>query len=183
MKYFLPHEKLTDMLNHLRAEQYRCIGPQVQENMIVYDTLPSSDQLPWGVQDKQEPGKYELITSDPKRAFSWSNGISSLKSFLFKPEEVMWYSKKIENGKIKFEPVIQSERLAFIGVKPCDVAALQMQDKIFLSGEADKNYEARRKNIFIIMVNCTYSSSNCFCAATKTGRIFSGYDISMTEIP
>jgi len=182
MEYFLPHQKLTDVLNHLRAEQYRCIGPQVRENVIIYDTLQSVDQLPWGVQDKQEPGKYELIDSDPSLAFSWSNGISSLKSFLFKQEEVLWYSRKKEDGKIQFEPVVQSERLAFVGVKPCDVAALQRQDRIFLSGDADKNYQARRENIFIVMVNCTYSSSNCFCAATNTGKVYSGYDIAMTEI-
>ena len=47
------------------------------------------------------------------------------------------------------------ERLAFIGVRVCELNAINIQDQVFLGGHSDRRYQLRRKQTFIVGVNCT----------------------------
>ena len=183
-KYFLKHEFLQRLFDLLKDSGFNCIAPQVKNGNIVYAPMTDASHLPWGVRDLQSLASYQIEESSNKQAFSWSNGISSIKPFLFSSEETLWKVERNEDGKLHFNSVIKSEPTALVGVRPCDVNAMIVQDKVFLQEEyVDKRYEARRKALFIVVVNCTYASDNCFCVAmgydTKASK---GFDLAMTEL-
>lgn len=186
MKYFLPHTQLQALIDILKQAHYAVIGPQVKEGAITYASLEEVSQLPWGIRDHQEPGRYHLEKIKEHEAFSWANGPQALKPLLFKASETVWKVLRDNEGKLVFSPTLNEEQpIAVLGVRACDLAALAIQDKVFMGGEhIDTRYAQRRKNLFIIAVICTYSSNNCFCVSAGTGpRAESGYDVKMTEIP
>ena len=60
----------------------------------------------------------------------------------------------------------------------------RVQDKVFI-GDAytDSDYEARRRDAFIVAVNCSKAGNTCFCVSMDTGpRAKSGYDLALTEL-
>lgn len=185
MHYFLPYQKLNPLLLLLRDMGYTCIGPQVQNGAIIYDELHDANQLPWGVQETQQPGKYELKKIDSNEAFAWSNGPQAIKPILFKPKESLWQVARDLNGKLAFKEVKSNIKpIAFIGARSCDLAGMAVQDKTFVQGAyQDKRYQSQRDNLFMIAVNCGYSGGNCFCVSTNTGpSAKSGFDLALTEV-
>jgi ferredoxin len=74
--------------------------------------------------------------------------------------------------------------MAFIGVRACDLQALEVLDRVFLRGNfVDPTYQARRNQALIVAVNCTQAGGTCFCASMGTGpRAAGGYDIALTEV-
>ena len=61
-----------------------------------------------------------------------------------------------DDGAISFEERSEEvPRYAFIGVRSCDLAAIGVQDRVFIGdGHTDADYEARRREAFVIAVNC-----------------------------
>jgi len=183
--YFLPHETLQDMILALNAAGYTCIGPKAKDGAIVYENLENAKELPWSIRDKQSPGEYKLEKIPEHKAFAFSNGAEAIKPILFKPRETVWRVARNDDGKLVFEPHTPKEKpIAIFGARACDISAMLIQDKVFIEGPSiDKRYEKRRNALFIIGVNCTYSSQNCFCVSAGTGpEIKNTYDVVMTEI-
>ncbi len=183
--YFLPYDQIQALIRALQDAHYLCIGPQVRDGAIVYDTLLDAEQLPWGITDYQSPGQYRLEKKTPLKAFAWANGPQAIKPFLFKPSDTVWQVVKDANGKLNFKPHPPDEQaIAFFGARSCDLHAMAIQDKVFMeNGHVDVRYQHRRKHLFVIAVNCTYASQNCFCVSAGTGpAVTSPYDILMTEI-
>lgn len=183
--YFLPQVKLQNLLDTLHAAGYQCIGPQVKDNAIVFDELKNVSQLPWGIKDNQAPGRYQLEQINVKQAFLWANGPQSIKPFLFKPREQLWRVEKDENRQLQFHQISEPlQPIALIGVRACDLAGMAVQDKVFYHNDfEDPRYQARRDYLFLIAVNCGYSSANCFCVSTGDGpRVKQGHDLVLTEL-
>lgn len=183
--YFLPHAQLQGLIDSLLAAGYSCVGPKIRDGAIVYDILTQATELPWGIRDHQAPGEYRLETLEKKQAFSWANGPQAIKPILFKPSETVWKVVRNSAGKLEFIPQQASEiPVAIIGARACDLAAMAIQDKVFLAKDkTDERYKQRRESLFIVAVNCTYSSSNCFCVSAGTGpNISQPFDLLMTEL-
>lgn len=182
---FLPAGQLQNLLDMIIKSGYRCIGPQVQDDAIVYRTIYNVSQLPEGITQVQTPGHYQLQISDNKHYFAWANGPQALKPFMFSPEEILWQSTAKAGGGFEYsENLPDSEKLAFIGVRACDIAALYIQDKHFLQEQnKDPYYATRRQNNLIVAVNCTHPAETCFCASTGDGpEVDYGYDLALTEL-
>lgn len=185
ISYFLPHHRLQEFIDILHHAGFLCIGPQVHDNAIVYDPLKHAEELPWGIQDHQSKGQYRLEKTDEKKAFSFANGAQAIKPLLFKPKETVWKVVRNTEGKLEFKPHHPKEQpIAIIGARSCDLAAMAIQDKVFLSDKnIDPRYKERRENLFIVAINCSYSSQNCFCVSAGTGpHVKNNFDILMTEI-
>lgn len=183
--YFLPHHRFDEFLQILRTDGYTCIGPKVRDSAIVYDVLEHADQLPWGIRDHQAPGEYRLEKIDQHEAFSFANGPQAIKPILFKPRETVWKVVRNSEGKLIFQAENPPENpVAIIGARACDLAAMSIQDKVFLEKDhVNENYQKRRNSLFIVAINCTYSSHNCFCVSAGTGPfVKNSYDILMTEL-
>lgn len=185
LSHFLPYPLLQKLIDALHLSGFSCVGPQVRDGAIVYDTLTKAEQLPWGMQDHQAPGEYQLNSIPEPKAFAWANGPQAIKPTLFKPIETIWKVIRNSEGQLEFQPQPALEKpIAIFGARSCDLAAMAIQDRVFLSqGKADPRYQTRRKNLFIIAVNCSYSSDNCFCVSAGTGpEAKNPYDLLLTEL-
>lgn len=182
---FLMRKDLAELFALLQQQGFRLHGPQIRDGAIVYDDLKSVNQLPQGWQDQQVPGQYRLKRSGSSRQFNWANGPSALKPLLYPAREVMWQAKRGDDGCLQFlVPEQAKDKVAIIGVKACDLAALKLQDQHFLEGEyVDPGYQAKRQGLFLIAVNCNVSAETCFCVSTGDGpEVSQGYDILLTEL-
>jgi len=182
---FLPRAGFQKLLDALQQAGYRCVGPRERDGAILYETLGDVRELPQGVHDRQEPGVYRLEKSQSPRSFSWANGPQALKPFLFAPHEPLWRAERVTGGAIRFTEINPpAERLAIIGVRACDLAALRLQDRHFLEGAfADPRYAARRAHLFLVAVHCTHPAQTCFCASTGDGPgATGGFDLALSEL-
>jgi len=182
---FLPRAGFQTLLDALQQSGYRCIGPRSRDGAIVYDALARAEELPRGLRDRQAPGAYRLEQTDNPRFFSWANGPQALKPLFFAPAEPLWRSERTADGTIRFAAIEPpAERLAVIGVRACDLAALRLQDRHFLEGRfADSRYAARRSNVFLVAVNCTHPADTCFCVSTGDGPgATEGFDLALSEL-
>ncbi len=181
---YLPRARFQAFLETLQQAGYRCVGPQLRDGAIAYDTLRRVDDLPRGIRDLQAPGQYRIEQSDSPRFFAWANGPQALKPLLFAPQELLW---KVERagGHFRFVAVVpEAVPTAVIGVRACDLAALRLQDAHFLKDPShDAHYAARREKLFLVAVHCTHSAPTCFCASTGDGpRAEAGFDLSLSEL-
>ncbi len=182
---FLPRTRLGELFDALRARGYALAGPRVREGAIVYEPLGGPEQLPVSVRDRQAPGRYRLEEGEGPRAFAWANGPQALKPLVFRPRETLWRSEAQADGGLRFMDVApEAEALAVFGVRACDLAGLDLQDRHFLGGEhEDAHYRARREALFLIAVDCTHPAATCFCASTGDGPgAESGFDLGMGEL-
>jgi len=182
--FFLPKERLDLLLRQLTVAGYQVMGPTVVEGAVQYRSLQSAAQLPWGIDALQQPGSYRLQPGEHARAFAWANGPQGLKPLFFAPQETLWRVARGPDG-LQFQQTMPAvPRLAIIGVRPCDLAALALQDQHFLQGvEPDTHYATRRTGALIIAVNCSHPAPTCFCAATGDGPdAAEGYDLLLDEL-
>ncbi|KTC80301.1 hydrogenase subunit [Legionella cherrii] len=185
ISYFMPYLTLQKLLDSLHDAGYSCVGPQVRDGAIVYDVLQHADQLPWGIREHQNPGSYQLEKIKEHKAFAFANGPQAIKPLLFKPQETVWKVERNQEGKLIFQPHQAEEQpIAIIGARSCDLAAMSIQDKVFIeSAHPDPRYKKRREQLLVIAVNCSYSSNNCFCVSAGTGpEVRNPFDILLTEI-
>ena len=182
---YIPRAVLSDLLEALKAQGYRCVGPQVQDGAVLFNTLNRVDDLPHGYRDAQSPGHYRVERTSSSRLFAWAVGPQGLKPFLFAPEEPLWVATPQADGALTFrETLTPSAPLAFIGARACDLAALRLLDAHFLQGPyPDAHYARRRAGLFVVAVNCSDPASTCFCASTGDGPVArDGFDLVLTEL-
>jgi len=184
-RVLLPKASFQRVFGNLQAAGFTLVGPTVRDSAIVLEEITRVEELPLGWCDEQSPGKYRLEKKRGSRYFDYGVSSHSWKQFLFPPRRKLfsiekhasqWTIKPNENGQ---------GRRAFIGVRPCDLNAISIQDHVFVTGEfRDPHYSHAREQIFVLAVNCSRPSRNCFCTSMKTGpRATSGFDLALTELP
>ncbi|MFD2417077.1 4Fe-4S dicluster domain-containing protein [Amycolatopsis pigmentata] len=162
---------LDHLISILADCGYLVIGPTVRDNAIVLDEVDSVRRLPAGWAVDTEPGRYELRRRNDRAMFANSAGPQSWKRFLHPPRRRLW------SGDFEPEPA-EEVNYAFLGVRGCDLAAIAKLDRV-LGGPA---YGRRRRELFVIAVNCTEPGGVCFCVSMGTGPAAgSGYDLALTE--
>ena len=182
---FFQTDQLQHLLDNILNEGYCCIGPQVRDDAIIYDTLTSVEQLPYNMSDTQAPGSYSLEKTKSKKYFDWANGPQAIKPLLFAPVEKLWQSTQAADGSISFKTSeVDITPTAIFAARACDIAAMKIQDQHFLQQQfVDPYYRARRDNLLIIAVNCSSPADTCFCHSTGDGPfINNGADIELTEL-
>ena len=176
---------LEALVAALRERGYRVLGPTLSGGAIVYDELESASELPAGWTDVQEPGSYRLERRDDNARFGYAVGPHSWKQFLLPPRLRLWRAERDGDGgfEVEQEPT-EETRFAFLGVRSCELHAIEIQDKVFLGGRVqDRDYSARREDAFFVAVNCFEPGGTCFCDSMGTGpKVESGYDLALTEI-
>jgi ferredoxin len=176
---------LEALIAVLRERGYRVLGPTVSGGAIVYDELESATELPAGWTDVQEPGSYRLERRDDDARFGYAVGPHSWKQFLLPPRLRLWRAHRDADGGFEVEQEQTEEtRFAFLGVRACELHAIEIQDKVFTGGRVqDRDYSARREGAFFVAVNCFEPGGTCFCDSMGTGpKAERGYDLALTEI-
>src|SRR5262245_39623885 len=180
---------LDRLFASLHETGYRVIGPTARDGAIVLDELAAASDLPFGWGVRLEPGGYRLRRRDDTAAFGHSAGPGSWKQFLHPPREKLW-SARLADGGFEIEQAGDDAgreagppRLAFFGVRPCDLRAIEIQDQVLGSGRGNSRYAARRDAVLIVAVNCTEPGETCFCSSMGTGPgAGPGYDLALTEL-
>ncbi len=182
---FLPHDRLAALLAAIRDGGWQCVGPRVEQGAIVMAPLAEGEDLPRGLQAEQAPGQYRLAADARQRYFAWANGPQAIKPLTFAPQESLWRVVRTTDGALAFEAVVpEAPKLAVIGVRACDLAALALQDAHFLrKGRVDAQYAARRAQLFLVAVQCAVPAATCFCASTGDGPTpTAGHDLALAEL-
>ena len=182
-KWVLPAEDLARLFEELANRKYRLVGPTKRDGSIVLDQIESVDDLPIGWTLDQDAGSCSLRKEENGAYFSFSSGPHSFKKYLFPPRLKLWEARKqgasfeTSNGSNK-EP-----KYAFFGVHACDLKAIAIQDRVFMGDVySDSVYVKRRKQAFIVAVNCLDPGSLCFCDSMGAGpEARTGFDILLTE--
>ena len=177
-------EALEDLLKALGARGFRSVGPTVRDGAIVYEDIESAADLPIGWTDTQAAGSYRLERRDDEARFGFAVGPHSWKQFLLPARIRLWRARRLDDGFEVAEEPVEDVPLALIGVRACELHGIAIQDRVLLGGQyADRDYEARRKDAFIVAVNCFEPGGTCFCVSMGTGpKAEAGYDLALTEI-
>lgn len=183
--FVIRREDLQGLFDVLITRGYTPVGPIVRDGAIIYDQLDGVDDLPMGWTEDQDAGRYRLQRRDDEALFGFNNGPHSWKKYLFPPRSKLWEARKTDDGGFQILEIEETVKpFAFIGVRACDLHAIQIQDKVFINEQhPDPVYAGRRKAALVIVVNCGQAAKTCFCTSTNTGpRAESGYDLALTEI-
>jgi sulfhydrogenase subunit beta (sulfur reductase) len=177
-------DALDRLVGALRDRGFRVLGPVVSNGAVVYEDLESARDLPIGWTDRQDGGTYRLERRDDEARFGYAVGPHSWKRFLFPPRITLWRARRNGGAPEIDEPPLDETPLAFLGVRSCELHAIEIQDRVFLGGaHVDGDYAARREGAFLVAVNCFEPAGTCFCTSMGTGpKVESGYDLALTEL-
>jgi len=182
--FILQREHFQNLLDTLHKGGYEVVGPTIREGAVVYEHLNSVRDLPVGWTDEQDGGSYRLKKRSDAALFGYAVGPHSWKKYLHPPAVKLWQITRNGNGLTIQEEKPAPQKLAFLGVRACELHAIAIQDKVFLGGDfVDANYQRRREGVLLIAVNCGQAAKTCFCASMNAGpQATSGFDLAMTEV-
>lgn len=160
---------------------YTPIAPTVVDGAIRYDEVRGAEDLPAGWRDIQDGGSYRIVRRDDDALFGYAVGPDSPKRFLFPPQTTLLEITGTDGSLLLDSSGGRPPRFAFVGVKACEIAAIEVQDRVFL--DIDATYAGRRSEALIIGANCTDPAGTCFCVSMGTGPACDhGYDLAFTEL-
>ena len=187
---------LSRLVAALEQRGYAVIGPRVSDGAVICAPIHRADDLPVGVREEQEGGRYRLIATpgDPA-VFAHTVGPQTWKRYLYPPRQRLFQAKSTGGSfRVEAEPPPEAP-YAFFGVRACDLQAMAAHDVVFgvappaaaatASGTryTDSGYRRRRAAAFVVAVQCGQAGGTCFCVSQNAGpRAESGFDLALTEI-
>ncbi len=181
-------DHLQELFSALEKRGYSLIGPRIRDGAIVFENIGSVADLPKGWTDDQRAGSYSLRKRNDDALFGFVIGPVSWKKFLFPPRVRLLSATKTGKGfHVDSDPTPPDSvprKLAFVGVRSCELNALALHDKVFASGEyTDPTYNKIRESTCLVAVDCLAPGGNCFCASMGTGpQAGEGFDLALTEV-
>lgn len=171
------------LLDRLWQLGYRVIGPTILQSAIGYDEVRSVDELPRGWTENQSAASYRLVRRADEAWFGFNLGPHSWKRYLFPPQAVVAQATRQADAWQMRDVPDEEPAYAFLGVRACELAAISVQDRVFLNEHhTDPIYQRRRERALLIAVNCTQAAPTCFCTSMGTGpECSAGFDIAITE--
>ena len=176
-------DALPALFSVLQERGYTVVGPTARDGAIVLAELESAAELPYGWGVDTEAGQYRLRRRADTAAFGHSAGPQSWKTFLHPSRARMWSADRNADG-VTVSGAGAQPRYALLGVRPCDVRAIGILDRVLSAGEhASAVYSGRRDGAFVIAVECTEPGATCFCTSMGCGPdAQSGFDLALTEL-
>ena len=189
-RWFLPRQGLQDLIGSLREKGYQVIGPTVVDGVVMLREIDSVEDLPHGTKDEQDGGEYRLVDGDEALSFEYVVGPDGPKRFLFPPSQPLVRLQVSDEGFDILAGAPQAPKLALLGVRPCELAALEVHDRVFghddpatFRCEAEPWYTQVREDTLLLAVNCTRPGGTCFCASWDTGpEARARFDLALTEL-
>ncbi|MFE5326743.1 4Fe-4S dicluster domain-containing protein [Embleya sp. NPDC056575] len=161
------------------------IGPTVRDGAITLAEISGGTDLPYGWGVELEAGRYRLVAREDGAVFAHSAGPQSWKTFLHPPRVREWSADRTADGGMVVTPDdTPVPAYAFLGVRPCDLRAIAVQDRVLTGGRySDSAYRRRRDRVFLVAVECTEPGATCFCVSMGSGpAVEQGYDLALTEV-
>ncbi|WP_353376177.1 4Fe-4S dicluster domain-containing protein [Microbulbifer sp. NBRC 101763] len=183
-EHLLQAADLDDLIQAILEHGYEVYGPTLVDKAITYGKILSSADLPQGWTDEQEGGHYRVKRRMDNAYFGYVVGPHSWKKYLQLPHRPIWKSSRQEQEVQIIEIKEDVPKLAFLGVRSCELHAIAIQDRVLIESDyPNSNYRDRRKGLFTVAVNCTTAAPTCFCTAMQTGpAVTLTSDLTMTEV-
>ena len=84
-------------------------------------------------------------------------------------EPMLAYSLTMDGSggqTLDIKPAAEDRPVVLFGVRPCDAAAIDLVDKVYLTGEfTDEQYKARRDRTTVVAIACAVPTKACFCTS------------------
>jgi len=182
--FLLDRAGFDRFLRALADAGYRVRGLVAGDGAVVVGDVACADDFPRGLRDELGPGRYRLTIGAGAALFGTRVGPASFKPEFLPPERVLWSAHRTGRGFAIDPPAGEPAPVALVGVRPCDLAAMAVQDRVLAAGPyADPVYAARRAGSFVVVVHCTEPAATCFCASMGSGpEARGGYDVALTEL-
>jgi ferredoxin len=172
---------LVGLFDALHADGRAIIGPTVRGDAIILAELDEPAALPYGWRADVAAGRYRLRHDGEPRAFTHTSSPQSWKQVVHPPRERLLSADRTDDGFTVDAEAPEPRRIALLGVRPCDLRAIGVLDRVLGDGG---RYAGRRREMFIVAVNCTEPGDACFCVSAGGGpRAGAGYDLALTERP
>ena len=177
-------DDLQVLIDALADRGYQVLGPTVRDGAIVYDDDRAPDDLPAGWTDRQEAGRYRLERRDDDALFGFAVGPQSWKRFLHPPVMTLWTARKRRRRRDGRDRRERAAKIRLHRRARLRDHAIAIQDQVFCDGPyPDAAYAARRRDAFIVAVNCGQAGGTCFCVSMETGpKAEAGFDLALTEL-
>ncbi|UCB45734.1 MAG: 4Fe-4S dicluster domain-containing protein [Spirochaetota bacterium] len=156
-KLVLDKNELLNILKPL-TKSYEIIGPVEEDENIYFRPVDCIDDVIW----------------------EFDNAVNSIKEFFFPQRQILYEVKR--SGVISVEAGSEKKRVLLFA-RPCDVRAVTILDKLFISDYEDRAYTSSRKNTIIVGLSCLKPREGCFCLSIG-GNPFGieGMDVSIAVI-
>ncbi|MEU3085962.1 4Fe-4S dicluster domain-containing protein [Streptomyces massasporeus] len=190
----LDRDGLSALVRLLGARGRTVIGPTPRDGAVVLDEMASADDLPFGWGPEVEAGRHRLVPRADGAVFAHTAGPQLWKTFLHPQREKLWSAERTPDGRLSVieenpgQPVIEENpgqpSYAFRGVRPCDLRAIAIQDRVLADGRyQDRGYEERRTGAFLVAAQCTEPGATCFCVSMGGGPAAdAGFGLALTEV-
>jgi sulfhydrogenase subunit beta (sulfur reductase) len=189
-RVYLEKGGLEVLVRELGAQGYTVVAPTRREGVILMRPVRSVSDMARGVRDEQDGGQYRLLDGDADLYFEFVIGPDGPKRYLFPPEQRLLEMHVAVDEFVLDAGPAQPPKLAFLGIRPCEQAAILVQDRVLGADdpapfrcEAEAGYRQARDASLTIVVNCTHPGGTCFCGSMGTGpEARSGFDLALTEL-
>jgi ferredoxin len=177
---------VTRLVEALERRGYRVLGPVVRDGAIRIGPVASADDLPRGLRAELGPGTARLRDAGDGAFFAHAVGPDSWTAVFHPPRELQWRARRTEGGfEVDGADVPDPAPVALLGVRPCDLAAIRVQDRVLRDGALpDPGCAGRRPRTVVVVAACATPAATCFCASMGTGPGLpeAGYDLGLVEL-
>lgn len=161
MSFIIKREEIPHFSRHIVSKGYTLFAP-VKGEVRHYFKKMSEDRI-------------EDISLDFVRTT-----MPPLKTLLIPPRENLF---KIKDGRIEETFPDADSRTVILGVHPCDVNAMNHLERVYMDRPKDPYFEARRRSLLVIGLNCKNADEYCFCTSFGTGPpLEEGFDLLLTDL-
>jgi ferredoxin len=184
IRYIIDPSGVQQLVQLLIDDGFAVVGPRVEDAVIVLGLLSTADDLAIGWVDEQAPARYRAAPAASARLLAGAAPAQSWKRYLYPAHERVWRGRRDGESFVADLPAAPEPAYALLGIRPCDLQAIRVQDRVLADGRmADPRYAARRQRSFIIAADCTRAGGACFCASMGSGPgADGGYDLAITDI-
>ena len=182
--YVLGADGLSALFQALLDSGHAIVAPTARDGVIALAEVGSAAELPAGKTDEQGPATYRLKERGDGALFGHAAGPDAPKRWLHPPAFLRFRAHREKTGFRLEKGDTAAPKYAFLGIKPCELAAIGRQDRVFLDGAyAEPAYAERRRDALLVVAQCTEAHGTCFCASMGTGpRATAGFDLALTEL-
>ena len=101
------------------------------------------------------------------------------KKYVLPPRECLFHYRP-KDGYVP-DTTGLDRRVVLFGVHACDIYGINILDQVFAGRYPDPYYQARRRNLAIIGIDCT-PDEHCFCRSMRADFVSQGFDLFLQDL-
>lgn len=140
----------------------------------------------WAFQPVKDPGALGLVDEAFANPFPFRASACPIPpgKVAFSPaRETLFRFSQREDGSFALQPQYVATECLLLGVRPCDLKAIAVMDRVMRDGQPDLYYLTRREQSLIVAQDCLQPcDEHCFCQAVGSLNWREGADLFMTPL-